>query len=160
MNGVTVILTLSLLEGRCQYWVYENLYNITLWLYSVNKLVKLSGSVCLIAVATYNFSKLVWAHEPLSVLVTVCNEHKEYQKMVYLLRKVVCTSYQYWGLYAMQLLNYAMLRVVYTPFKQCHHSLLHSPISGRDHGRDEFFTMLDVLLHFSPSMFGSTFIGF
>ena len=37
----------------------ENLYNITLCLYSVNKLVKLSGSVCLIAVATYNFSKLV-----------------------------------------------------------------------------------------------------
>ena len=30
VNGVTVILTLSLLEVRCQYWVYENLYNITL----------------------------------------------------------------------------------------------------------------------------------
>ena len=29
-NGVTVILVLLLLEGRCQYWVYENLYNITL----------------------------------------------------------------------------------------------------------------------------------
>ena len=69
VNGVTVILTLSLLERLCQYWVYENLYNITLCLYSLNKLVKLSGSVCLIAVATYNnFSKLVWAHEPLSVL--------------------------------------------------------------------------------------------
>ena len=69
VNGVTVILTLLLLEGLCQYWVYETLHNITLCLYSVNKLVKLSGSVCLIAVATYNnFSKLVWAHEPLSVL--------------------------------------------------------------------------------------------
>ena len=69
VNGVTVILALLLLEGLYQYWVYENLYNITLCLYSVNKLVNLSGSVCLIAVATYNnFSKLVWAHEPLSVL--------------------------------------------------------------------------------------------
>ena len=69
MNGVMVILTLLLLEGLCQYWVYENLYNITLCLCSVNKLVKLSGSACLSAVATYNnFSKLVWAHESLSVL--------------------------------------------------------------------------------------------
>ena len=47
----------------------ETLYNITWCLYSVNKLFKLSGSVGLISVATYdNFSKLVWAHEPLSVL--------------------------------------------------------------------------------------------
>ena len=68
VNGVTVILTLLLLEDLCQYWVYETLHNITLCLYSVNILVKLRGSVCLIAVATYNFSKLVWAHEPLSVL--------------------------------------------------------------------------------------------
>ena len=30
MNGAMVILVLLLLEGRCQYWVYENLYNITL----------------------------------------------------------------------------------------------------------------------------------
>ena len=60
---------LSLLESLCQYCEYENLYNTTLCLYSVNKLVTLSGRVCLIAVATYNnFSKLIWAHEPLSVL--------------------------------------------------------------------------------------------
>ena len=55
-----VILTLLLLNGLCQYWVYEILHDETLCLYSVNKLVKLSGSVCLIAVATYNnFSKLI-----------------------------------------------------------------------------------------------------
>ena len=39
-------------------WVYEILHDATLCMYSVNKSVKLSESVCLIAVETYgNFSK-------------------------------------------------------------------------------------------------------
>ena len=76
VNGVTVLLGIVVVRRSVPVLGIENLYNITLCMYSVNKLVSLSGSVCLIAVATYNnFSKLIWAHEPLSVLVTPYRYH-------------------------------------------------------------------------------------
>ena len=43
-------------------WVYENLHDATLCICSVNKLVELSGSVCLIAVC--NLQQLQQKSEP------------------------------------------------------------------------------------------------